>query len=135
MTEAADLSGAIYLGSLLFKATNQEHLVIDINQSLAIRIRHPAFLGLFDFLSFPGHWRGRHLGRVLIHYASRARILGAYAGGLRRAFSHFLVRLCHRLLSTIEPPSNAVFHLKVMIFVVFRTVGGIIREYCNEAQK
>src|SRR5919106_909898 len=52
VAETADLSGDVRFRRLLFEATNQEHLAIEIDRLLAGKSTEPIFLTLFRLVSF-----------------------------------------------------------------------------------
>jgi hypothetical protein len=84
MTEAADFAEAIGFRRLLFEAPNQQHLMKEINERLAIFLK---VLGLWTlrFGSFVSPVLGAidHAGRTGAHPLSAIRCLAAHRETLR----------------------------------------------------
>jgi hypothetical protein len=84
VTEAADFSEAIGFRRLLFEAPNQQHLVEEINERLAILLKLPRLCGsqAGRFVS-PVQSGIDYAGRVGIHPLSAIRCLAAHLEMLR----------------------------------------------------
>src|SRR5205085_5306133 len=80
VTEATDFAGDVSLRRLLFKAANQEHLPVKLDELIAVEALKTVLLALFDFVSFAAELLSIQISGG-VDNAGRTLLFGSRSGG------------------------------------------------------